>query len=373
MEAAFNSDWQEFFPNDQTMTNCKEDDIEVRRKQSFKEEHVEDGSQNVGQPNQTKLTSFSQSFLHHEAEEDAGGSRYLTILEPPSPYHQQPEEDGGHTGCTDSMLTQSPNDQHPERSNSGGLYGYTEPFNRYNSQSSPTDFYQLEQFHHPSNSRTSQPHSVHKIQPRSVRECQKISVVRNVLQPSDNKRSRNLGEPKRRRLSRRDWQVTSCNPAAAALTLNPTSPLPSSSSFTSPPNPSTSSSPSPTLYEQIPMSLLPKEPLSPSSLLPHLLPPSLRSPPLSPSSFSTPSPSAPPYSLPPWPYFSSPRSSTASPVYSPMASPTSSPVPSPTCQVGATVCSHCGTSQTSLWRRDSNGWPLCNACKLYLKVRIVKI
>ena len=34
------------------------------------------------------------------------------------------------------------------------------------------------------------------------------------------------------------------------------------------------------------------------------------------------------------------------------------------------VCSQCGTRETSLWRRDASGKPLCNACKLYFKVCI---
>ena len=33
-----------------------------------------------------------------------------------------------------------------------------------------------------------------------------------------------------------------------------------------------------------------------------------------------------------------------------------------------TRCSNCDTANTSLWRRDSAGAPVCNACGLYLKM-----
>nr|AZG02913.1 transcription factor GATA1/2/3b [Schmidtea mediterranea] len=36
-----------------------------------------------------------------------------------------------------------------------------------------------------------------------------------------------------------------------------------------------------------------------------------------------------------------------------------------------TICSNCNTSTTTLWRRNSNGEPVCNACGLYFKLHSV--
>uniref|UniRef100_A0A183AJJ7 GATA-type domain-containing protein n=1 Tax=Echinostoma caproni TaxID=27848 RepID=A0A183AJJ7_9TREM len=33
-----------------------------------------------------------------------------------------------------------------------------------------------------------------------------------------------------------------------------------------------------------------------------------------------------------------------------------------------TVCSNCRTVTTTLWRRNTNGEPVCNACGLYFKL-----
>ena len=36
-----------------------------------------------------------------------------------------------------------------------------------------------------------------------------------------------------------------------------------------------------------------------------------------------------------------------------------------------TSCANCGTSTTTLWRRNHNGDPVCNACGLYYKLHNV--
>ena len=36
-----------------------------------------------------------------------------------------------------------------------------------------------------------------------------------------------------------------------------------------------------------------------------------------------------------------------------------------------TSCANCGTSTTTLWRRNQNGDPVCNACGLYYKLHNV--
>lgn len=36
-----------------------------------------------------------------------------------------------------------------------------------------------------------------------------------------------------------------------------------------------------------------------------------------------------------------------------------------------TLCANCHTSTTTLWRRNANGEPVCNACGLYFKLHNV--
>ncbi|VDP16688.1 unnamed protein product, partial [Schistosoma margrebowiei] len=38
-----------------------------------------------------------------------------------------------------------------------------------------------------------------------------------------------------------------------------------------------------------------------------------------------------------------------------------------------TICSNCRTITTTLWRRNTNGEPVCNACGLYFKLHNVSI
>ena len=45
--------------------------------------------------------------------------------------------------------------------------------------------------------------------------------------------------------------------------------------------------------------------------------------------------------------------------------------PQSTARREGTVCANCKTTQTTLWRRNSNGEPVCNACGLYYKLHSV--
>ena len=338
---AFNSDWQEFFPND----HLEEDDIGVNSKEHAATTHFDDGTSGHWPGVQAKLTSFSQTFLRQDdrlemEHEDAGSSKYLTILQPPVPDHQQ-------------EYTTSIKDRNCRI---GSNY-----YDHFHSQ------------------QLLEPHGTQETKPMSQSE-----YMKDLMQRRTKIVARSPREPPLSQMGRQVHREPESLPNLATKS-NLTPPH---SFFSAPP---TCPRSPPTRFAQIPPQWLPRQPLPPSSLPQHLLPPSLRS--------TTPPASPPPPSLLHFPppttdinstnLSSSPQSVASSSVpASPMASPVSSPAPSlrpqtagtrckaassqaasSRCQVpGATICSHCGTSQTSLWRRDSNGWPLCNACKLYMKV-----
>ncbi|MPC98527.1 Transcription factor GATA-4 [Portunus trituberculatus] len=46
--------------------------------------------------------------------------------------------------------------------------------------------------------------------------------------------------------------------------------------------------------------------------------------------------------------------------------------PQPQRRSGMT-CSNCQTTNTTLWRRNNNGEPVCNACGLYFKLHGVSV
>lgn len=48
-------------------------------------------------------------------------------------------------------------------------------------------------------------------------------------------------------------------------------------------------------------------------------------------------------------------------------------VPQESKKLGATICTNCGATETTLWRRNMNGDPVCNPCGLYFKLKGVKI
>lgn len=53
--------------------------------------------------------------------------------------------------------------------------------------------------------------------------------------------------------------------------------------------------------------------------------------------------------------------------------PVSPPLPQSAARRAGTSCANCQTTTTTLWRRNANGDPVCNACGLYYKLHNVSV
>ena len=231
---AFNSDWQEFFPND----HLEEDDIGVNSKEHAATTHFDDGTSGHWPGVQAKLTSFSQTFLRQDdrlemEHEDAGSSKYLTILQPPVPDHQQ-------------EYTTSIKDRNCRI---GSNY-----YDHFHSQ------------------QLLEPHGTQETKPMSQSEYMKDLMQRRTKIVA--------GSPREPPLSQMGRQVHR-EPESLPNLATKSNLTPPHSFFSAPPTCPRSPQ---TRFAQIPPQWLPRQPLPPSSLPQHLLPPSLRSttPPASP-------------------------------------------------------------------------------------------
>ena len=243
-EAAFNADWQEFFPgNDGDILADTELD---------QEKDIQADIQVV-----------------HDDQMDSG-SRYLTILQPPPAYNENM-----HVNTEDGYMNSSLGPRTP----SSDIY-YPDFYNQGNSQLS-ADFEEMDvvnqhgvQHGYPRSYYIpvmGQKGPIWKSSPSASSRSRNRAAPRAILQPynfntgeiGDIRNLRNIERPMLSRKSTKRSEEVLSHPAARPL---PFSLLPSSSSSTSRPSSSpqssttSSSCPFPTLYTKLPMIQHPKEP-----------------------------------------------------------------------------------------------------------------